>query len=76
MQHDDVALLGILQKLDKIVKFNFFGGWVVVGVVLVGQSASLDDVLVVGPGGVGQEDVGGRDLLLDQFEPQSQGTSA
>ena len=55
----------ILQKLDQVVNFDFFSSRVVVGIVLVGQSASLDDVLVVAPGWVGQEDVGRGNLLLN-----------
>jgi hypothetical protein len=72
MQQDDVPLLGVGQELEQIVDFNLLGGWIVVGIVAEVQTRSFDDVLVVGPGRVGQEHL--RRRLLPQklkSNPQS-----
>ena len=56
MEEDYVAFLCILKAVDKCLDVDFFGGWVIVGVVLDLESCPLDYVLVVGPGGGGYVD--------------------
>ena len=56
VEEDDVAFFCVLKAVDKCLDVDFFGGWVVVRVVLDLESCPLDDVLVVGPGGGGHVD--------------------
>lgn len=74
MQHNNVSLLRVLQEFDEVINFDFFGGRVIVGVILESKPTLPDDVFVVGPSGSRKQHVGRWYLLFDQLESQSERT--
>jgi hypothetical protein len=59
-----------LEALKIIVDLGSSGGWIVVRVLIKFEAGSVDDVVMVGPGWVGDPNQGGK-LLVDEFESNS-----
>ena len=72
-----VVLLGVLEEGNQLVDLDLLGLWVVVGVLLDLKVGPLDYVLVIGPGRRGNQDLDlvAVELLPDEFEAQTKGTS-
>jgi hypothetical protein len=75
VEEHDVSFLGLVEEVEETLDVDFLGFGVVVGVGFEVEAGTFDDVLMVGPGGVGVEDSCGK-FLLDEFEANAESACA